>query len=235
MAVYRTSTEHNFKNYGKYRNQNVTIPDEWGLDNGQERVDDTTWLHRYEYEASIITSIIKHNGYKKVLELGSGPGVLGQLVLKSNPDISYTFVDKVNAKAVFAAREHRGDFHVKDLMNFFDVSDLDEDYDLVIANDFLEHIANPSDVLYKCRGITKDDSTFFISVPNWRMGHDFIYRGLFDYDNFIYFSTIHGWEPVEVAGSPLKCTAAPKQTSEQELPDELVDSWNWYFVTKKIK
>jgi 2-polyprenyl-3-methyl-5-hydroxy-6-metoxy-1,4-benzoquinol methylase len=234
MAIYRTNTEHEFKTYGKYRDQHVTIPDEWGVNNGQERINDTVWLDRYKYEANIISSIIKDNNYQKILELGSGPGVLGQFVIESNPNVNYTFVDKINAKEVFEQKAHKGKFHVKDLMNSFDISGLDHDYDMVIANDFLEHIANPSDVLYKCREITKDNSIFFISVPNWRMGHDFIYRGLFDYDNFIYFSTVHGWKPVEVAGSPLRCNPLPKETSEQTLPDDLVQSWNWYFINKKI-
>jgi SAM-dependent methyltransferase len=120
-------------------------------------------------------------------------------------------------------------------MNHFDISDLDNDYDLVIANDFLEHIANPSDVLYKCREITKPNGSFFISVPNWRMGHAFIYRGLFDYDNFIYFCTVHGWQPESVAGSPLKCQPLTRLTSEDTMPEEILNSWNWYFTTKKIK
>jgi len=233
MAIYRTNDESNFKIYGAHR-EGVTIPEEWSRGVGLERLEEESWISRYRYEASIIGSLIEEKGCVKILEIGSGPGVLGQFVQEAHPHIQYTFVDKYNAKSTFEAKGFKGTFHVKDLMNSFDVSGLDNDYDLVIANDFLEHIANPSDVLYKCREITKEDSTFLVSVPNWRMGHTFIYRGLFDYDNFIYFSKIHGWDPESILGSPLKCYNSPKETSEQTLPDELVDSWNWYFISKKV-
>lgn len=234
MAIYRTKTESDFKNYGLYREHNITVPNEWDSDNGQTRIDDPTWIERYKYEASIINAICNEKQYTKILELGSGPGVLGQCVVNLNPSIQYSYVDKPAARDVFVGRKYKGTFHVKDLMNSFDLSDLDADYDMIIANDFLEHIANPSDVLYKCRQLTKESSSFFISVPNWRMGHDFIYRGLFDYDNFIYFCLVHGWEPESVAGSPLKCSPLQRQSSEETMPNEILDSWNWYFNTKKV-
>ena len=235
MAIYRTKDEADFKTYGTHREDHVTIPEEWGENNGSDRVDDPSWMQRYEYEASLIGGIISDNGYKKILEIGSGPGVLGQLVQKNHPTVEYHFIDKPNAEAQFVRREHKGSFFVKDLMNEFDIAELHTDYDMVVTNDFLEHIANPSDVLYKCREITKPDSTLFVSVPNWRMGHTFIYRGLFDYDNYLYFSMVHGWNPESVAGSPLKCAALPRQSSEDMLSDELLNSWNWYFVSKKAE
>lgn len=234
MAIYRIPSEASFKNYGSFRNSHVTIPNEWDEENGQSRIDDPSWVQRYEYEANIILNICKENEYTKILELGSGPGVLGQCVLKKNPSLTYTYVDKQEAKKVFESRNYKGSFFVKDLMDSFDLTDLDSDYDLVIANDFLEHIANPSDVLFKCRSIVKKGGSFSISVPNWRMGHDFIYRGLFDYDNFLYFCITHGWQPESVFGSLLKCQKLPRQSSEETLPEELIDSWNWYINTKKI-
>jgi 2-polyprenyl-3-methyl-5-hydroxy-6-metoxy-1,4-benzoquinol methylase len=234
MALIRTQSEQEFKNYGEYRNQHITIPDEWDENNGQTRIDDKAWIYRYEYEADIIHNICKENNYTKILEIGSGPGVLGQIIQKLNPSITYDFIDKHAAKEVFDNREYKGRFYVKDLMNSFDISDLDTDYDMVVTNDFLEHIANPSDVLYKVRSITKDKSSLFVSVPNWRMGHQFIYRGLFDYDNFIYFSQIHGFEPTSVYESPLKCPPYPKLSSEETMPEMLLTSWNWYFNSNKI-
>jgi hypothetical protein len=66
------------------------------------------------------------------------------------------------------------------------------------------------------------------------MNHEFIYRGLFDYDNFIYFCKIHGWEPESVYPSLLKCEYKNKLSSEETLPEEMVDSWNWYIYTKKV-
>jgi 2-polyprenyl-3-methyl-5-hydroxy-6-metoxy-1,4-benzoquinol methylase len=229
MAAIRTDGDNHFKNYGNHRNNRLN-PEEWLNDT---RMDEPSWIQRYEYEANLINSICKEKNYKKILEIGPGPGVLSQIILKNDPELNYTLIDKIHAKNIFEDRKYKGNFIVKDLMDSFDIDGLDTDYDLIIANDFLEHIANPSDVLYKATLITKEESSFFISVPNWRMGHDFIYRGLFDYDNFIYFSTTHGWPPSSVIGSPLKCSYTPKLSSEEEMPDELVQSWNWYFCTDK--
>lgn len=234
MAIFRTSGEDSFKNYGESREKHVTVPNEWSKNNGGARVDDPSWVSRYKYESGLLNSIIKENNYSKILELGSGPGTLGQFVIETNPNITYHFVDKPEAKNQHTERGYKGKFFVKDLLNEFNIEELATDYDLIVANDFLEHIANPSDVLYKTLSITHDKSSFFISVPNWRMGHTFIYRGLFDYDNWIYTMFCHGWGATEVFDSPLKCPPLPKLSSEETMPDELVGSWNWYFNFKKL-
>lgn len=235
MALYRTKEEDKFHNYGKYREQHIVIPNEWDENNGLTRYMDPVWERRYKDEAELIVSVCESMGYKKILELGSGPGQLGQFVLDLRPNFSYTYVDKPAAEIEFKKRNFKGKFFVKDLLNSFDLSGLDSDYDLIVANDFLEHIANPSDVLHKTRQITKDNAGFIISVPNWRMGHTFIYRGLFDFDNWVYFCKVHGWEVKSVDGSELRCGTTPKLSSEETLPDDLVDSWNWYFYCTKVQ
>lgn len=228
--IYRTKGDQVFKNFGKYRS-NIINEDEW-LDD--DRTEEAAWQHRYDYESNMILDIIKENNYSKILELGSGPGVLGQKIMSVNNTLDYTYVDKIEAKNTFNSKNYKGKFIVKDLFNYFDIeNELDSDYDFVIANDFLEHIANPSDVLYKATLITKKTSGFLISVPNWRMGHFFIYRGLFDYDNFLYFCTIHGWIPKTVFQSPLQCAYSPKLSSESSMDDKLITSWNWYIYCEK--
>jgi 2-polyprenyl-3-methyl-5-hydroxy-6-metoxy-1,4-benzoquinol methylase len=235
MALIRTPEEDKLKNYGEFRTKHVLIADEWNSNNGQTRDLDPIWEQRYKHEAGMIASVCKENGYGKILELGSGPGRLGQCVMEKIPNCSYSFVDKYAAKQEHEARLFKSNgFYVKDMMNSFDISDLDTDYDLIIANDFLEHIANPSDVLYKARSITKDKAGLFVSVPNWRMGHGFIYRGLFDFDNWVYCCKVHGWEVDAVGESELKCQPLPRESSESMLSDNLLDSWNWYFVCKKV-
>jgi 2-polyprenyl-3-methyl-5-hydroxy-6-metoxy-1,4-benzoquinol methylase len=191
-------------------------------------------VQSYEYEAHLINTLCKEKNYKKILEIGPGPGVLSQIILKNDPELDYTLIDKIHAKNIFENRNYKGNFIVRDLMDSFDITGLDTDYDLIIANDFLEHISNPSDVLYKAGLITKEKSGFFISVPNWRMGHNFIYRGLFDYDNFFYFCHSHGWDPIAICNSNLTCQYHPKLSSEKNMPDHLIQSWNWYFYTEKI-
>lgn len=235
MAIYRTQGDFNFKNFGQQAIE-LNSDNEWKGDGEQfSRIDENSWIERYKYEAKLIQHICKENSFKKILELGSGPGLLSQYVLELLPDVDYSLVDKPTAKEVFEKRGFKGNkFYTINMMHSMDISELDTDYDLIIANDFLEHIANPSHVLSQCRKITKDKSGFLISVPNWRMGHEFIYRGLFDYDNFVYFCKVHGWDPTSIFSSPLECPFYPKQNSEETLSDELIKSWNWYFYNDKI-
>jgi SAM-dependent methyltransferase len=233
MALFRTENEDKLQNYGKYREDHVVIANEWDENSGLARYLDPVWEKRYRDEARLIADICEAKGYRKILELGSGPGQLGQFVLELNPKFSYSYIDKPAAEIEFKRRNFKGEFFVKDLLNSFDTSGLDSDYDLIVANDFLEHISNPSDVMHKSRKITKNNSGFFISVPNWRMGHTFIYRGLFDFDNWVYFCKIHGWDVESVDGSNLKCKMSPKLSSEEMLPDDLINSWNWYFNCSK--
>lgn len=234
MAIYRTDGDKNFKNYGNSAIEKVS-PLEWADEIDRSRIDEPSWIARYKYEAEILIDICKENKYSKILEIGSGPGQLGQFIIENLPDINYSFIDKETSKKIHEKRNFKGSaFLVKNLMHSFDIEGLDKDYDLIIANDFLEHIANPSHVMYQARNITKENSGFFISVPNWRMNHEFIYRGLFDYDNFIYFCKIHGWDPDSVYPSLLKCSSQPKLDSEQTLPEEMINSWNWYIYTKKV-
>lgn len=104
---------------------------------------------------------------------------------------------------------------------------------MFIANDFLEHIQNPANIVLKAKSVLKDDGLAFISVPNWRMGHAWIYRGLFDWDNFIHFMWQHGFRFLGYSPSNLVCSKAPKISSESTMPDEMITSWNWYMLFKR--
>ena len=207
---------------------------EWSSELSDCRIDIPTWQARYQHECEFITPVIKESGYTSILELGSGPGELGQKILNMLPDLVYTFVDQPGASAIFHNRGYKGKFIVKDLMMAFDTAGLDASYDMIITNDFLEHIYNPSNVVQECYKLVRDGGKMIVSVPNWRMGHAFIYRGLFDYDNFVYFMYSHGFKIIAVADSPLKCEPSPKLSSESEMDERLITSWNWYMVFEKL-
>ena len=203
---------------------------EWDLKN-DNRILDQTWEARYQYEAKIISNIIKKNNFLKILELGSGPGKLADIIQNNlSTNLKYDLVDKPYAKSQNKKYNLKcNKFFVKDLNNGFDISGLQDNYDLIIANDFLEHIANVTDCLVNCYNLANKNTRIFISVPNWRMGHSFQYRGLFDYDNWVYTMEVHGWKVESVYPSNLQCSFQPKLSSESTMPNELIQSWNWYF------
>ena len=214
----------------------TTDENEWN-ESSVQRLQEPEWNQRYEYEAKVIEGIIKDckdNGFeiKNVLELGSGPGNLAQKLFERYPNLNYHLVDKPLAKKYFEDNNFKGKFFVKDLSMDFDTEGLLEKYDLVITNDFLEHVFNPSIIVQKVYNLTHKDSIYFISNPNWRMGHQFIYRGLFDYDNFIYFLYVHKFNPIGMVGSPLRTPPYPRISSETLLHEEDLDSWNHYIAFK---
>ena len=209
---------------------------EWAAEDAN-RVKDAGWESRYDYEAELIVTGVMDKKLRynaNILELGPGPGVLSEKIqnLLRNKDypVQYDLVDKPFAKEAFEKAKRYGRFFVKDLSSGFDTSGLESNYQFIIANDFLEHVFNPSGIIQEVRKLLSEDGIFFVSVPNWRMGHQFTYRGLWDYDNFLYFMMVHGFEAKNVSPSILETPDYPKLDSEEEMPEELRRSWNWYFT-----
>ena len=229
IRVKHNNMENEFSAFINYERD-----EEWKDDNPQNsRIDTDSWVSRYKHEAEIVSGYIKDNDSKSVLEIGSGPGSLCKFIFDLGHDnLIYHMIDKKYAKVSHSNRGWPGEMFVQNLNNGVDSSDLLESYDLIICNDVLEHLPNPTKVLQDLYHLNTDK--LFISVPNWRMGHQFIYRGLFDYDNFLYFMAIHNYEGVSVKGSNLITPNYPKLDSEDLLPDELVRSWNWYFLFDKV-
>ena len=200
------------------------------------RLAEQGWDSRYDYEAQLLRSVISECKVKTILEIGSGPGILSQKIQRLLPDkVSYDLVDKPFAKKYFDDNKFEGRFFIKDISMDLDWNGLMAEYDLIICNDTLEHLIAPSNIIKKIRGLMHHDTVFFVSVPNWRMAHQFLYRGLWDYDNFIYFMYIHGFEMDSVYPSCLQTPDYPKTDNEEEMPEELRRSWNWYFSMKLRK
>ena len=197
------------------------------------RLQEEAWQRRYMYEASIIQAVLNDNPHiKTVLELGSGPGILSQKILQQNPQLECDLVDKPFAEKYFKENNFKGRFFVKDLSSSFDTTGLRDKYDLVITNDFIEHVYNPHIILKTVHELTTPDSVFFISNPNWRMAHQYVYRGLFDFDNFVYLLYTHMFNLEGFYGSELKTPPYPRISSETLLPEENLTDWNHYLVFK---
>ena len=91
---------------------------------------------------------------------------------------------------------------------------------------------NPHAIIKTVYELTHKESVFFISNPNWRMAHQYVYRGLFDFDNFIYLLYTHHFELQGFYGSELKTPPYPRISSETLLPDENLTDWNHYMLFK---
>jgi SAM-dependent methyltransferase len=224
----------------KVHNADTKDMTEWAEENKfnytSKRLEEESWKSRYEHEANILSYIVNESEASKILELGSGPGELSNLVYKKvNHSIEYHLVDKPIAKEIFEQKGYKGKFFIKDMSEGLDPSELDNVYDMIVANDFLEHIFNPSHIVREGYKLLCDDGLFMVSVPNWRMGHNWIYRGLFDYDNWILFMHYHNFKFINTWKSNLMCSYYPKIDSEKTMPDNLIQSWNWYMLFKKNK
>lgn len=221
-------------------NQNEVLFNPKGFDTNDEqewenveRIEDPEWEKRYDWETQLISQVIDTYGpIKNVLELGSGPGVLSQKLIEKYPDLNYHLVDKKEAKKIFEKNKYKGKFFVKDLSNSFDTKGLLKKYDLVITNDFLEHIFNPHAIVEGIYNLTHSNSVYFISNPNWRMGHQFVYRGLFDFDNLVYFLYCHLFKIETYYHSTHATLKYPRLSSESLLPEERLYDWNHYLVFK---
>tara|TARA_Y100000593_G_C4316758_1_gene341350 strand:- start:3403 stop:4119 length:717 start_codon:yes stop_codon:yes gene_type:complete len=217
--------------YNAFKGDTYT-ENEWDSD---ERVDDPTWVARYKYEANIINNHIDKYDCKTILEVGSGPGTLCQSIFDLRDDnLTYHMLDKKYAKISHTKRKYPGELFINDLNDGIDTEPLlDDGYDLIICNDILEHLANPTQIVQQLYHLNSGKGKMFVSIPNWRMAHQMTYRGLWDYDNFLYFMAIHGYEGLSVEGSLLKTPYYKKLDSEDLLADDLLQSWNWYFMFDK--
>lgn len=228
LVVFRTEPEINCE----VLTHGILSDDEWKTHDSISRIFQSDWQARYDYESDIISDIIKQNSVSNILELGSGPGVLCNKILKKCEINEYHLVDIEAASITNKSENLGGTFHVRDLNDTLQLS-LQSNMDLIIANDFMEHIQNPAKIVLESKYLLKDDGLMFLSIPNWRMGHAWIYRGLFDWDNIIHFMWQHGFKMEGYIESNLKCKHSPKLHSESSMPDDLVDSWNFYILFKR--
>ncbi len=230
MSIFRVKHVNFEEIFNVYTDSDTLNVNEW---DDTSRLKEHGWESRYEYEAEVILDVIKEMTVNTILEVGSGPGVLSQKIQARLPAVTYHLVDKPYAEKYFKDNNFKGTFFVKDISLDLDKTGLFPSYDLIICNDTLEHLLAPTNVIKRFYELTTEKSRVFISVPNWRMAHQFIYRGLWDYDNFLYLMYTHKFNVVEVYPSILQTPPYPKLSSESEMPDELIQSWNWYFNLEK--
>src|SRR5208282_6877325 len=60
----------------------------------------------------------------------------------------------------------------------------DDSFDMVICLETFEHLMNPHYALQEIRRTLRSGGKFLCSIPNPRIGHLYLYPGLFEYKNF---------------------------------------------------
>ena len=209
-------------------------------DNDYDLKDPGGWENRYRHETAVLLNVfdmIPDINY--ILEIGSGPGKLGDWVIRAKSNIIYDRIDGPSAERANKRRQYLGrNFYVQDLFDSFDCTEIIDKYDLIIMNDFLEHIRNPSLILQRCReDLLPSTGHVFVSVPNWRMKHHFFYPGLFDYDNFLKFMTFEGFKfKAQFASwSQEVHLRTPKLVNvETTMSPHSTYDWNWYLLFEKV-
>ena len=97
---------------------------EWEEENSYNRIFDDIWQVRYEWERDILIPIIKDNKCEKILELGSGPGMLASKIIEKEPNLEYHLVDIEAAKIANEKENLGGVFHIQDLASDLDTTNL---------------------------------------------------------------------------------------------------------------
>jgi SAM-dependent methyltransferase len=116
---------------------------------------------------------------KKILEIGSGDGgcikLLGDHNEVAGVDASESGVNRCRARGVPATLV---DVSTQPLPFEADT------FDIVISLETFEHLANPQHAIDEVRRVLKPQGRLICSIPNPRIGHPYLYPGLFTFANF---------------------------------------------------
>jgi 2-polyprenyl-3-methyl-5-hydroxy-6-metoxy-1,4-benzoquinol methylase len=139
----------------------------------------------YEHAREDICDLVARFSPKslpKVLDLGCASGRLGE-ALKARGTASLVHGIELSESAALEATSRLDQVWVGDL-SLFDWTQADTDYDVIIAADVLEHLADPWETLRQLRRILSVGGRIIASVPNvryWKVIADLLFRGEFRY------------------------------------------------------
>lgn len=126
----------------------------------------------------------------KVLEIGCGDGAMLQLLTDRNVDAV-----GVDASASGISRCTAAGLRAQCLDVSTDSLPFPNDsFDVVISLETFEHLMNPHYALQEVRRTLRSGGRLFCSIPNPRIGHPYLYPGLFEYKNFRRFLEQAGFD-----------------------------------------
>jgi 2-polyprenyl-3-methyl-5-hydroxy-6-metoxy-1,4-benzoquinol methylase len=125
-----------------------------------------------------ILQMLEHRPPQRILDVGCGPGWLANALRVSGHEVT-----GVDVAEEFGVHERMERFVRADLSAGLP-DELDGDYDVVVAADIVEHLADPSTLLHDMADRVRPGGSVIASVPN--IGHWYprarFTAGRFDYD-----------------------------------------------------
>lgn len=135
----------------------------------------------YTHQRADLSAMIDVSG-ARVLELGCASGSLARGLLRSGKAAYVDGIEVDRESAQTAAEDLRRVWHSD--LNDFDFDSIEQDYDLLVAADVLEHLQDPWVVLSNAVSRLESGGLVLLSVPNiryYRVLYDLSVKGRFEY------------------------------------------------------
>lgn len=130
-----------------------------------ENMHDTDYLAeekgRREQASLVLAKILKHKTSGRLLDVGSGPGFFLDEAKKRGFEAEG--VDLSGWASAYAAEHFGIKVHTGDLAG---ARFADRSFDVVVMNDFIEHVPDPKAMLAEARRILKNDGILYLSTPD---------------------------------------------------------------------
>lgn len=157
--------------------------------------EESNYADKYNYEHSPrLDAFVKQFYLEKIKEqriadFGGGLGFLGSRLDKSNKYWVFDGFDTPKDKYVCELNKFKCDLdYDKFSENYNMFYQTYGKFDISFCLETLEHLTNPYNCLTEIKKLTKKDGYIYISIPNVRMTHNYIYPALmWNKENFIQF------------------------------------------------
>jgi len=112
----------------------------------------------------LLISFYKHLKPKKTLDIGCGSGYMGHLIKKFDPDVVIHGLD-VSEHAISQIKDYDKAYFLNIDEN--NIPEPDNDFDLVVCSDVIEHIYDVDHCLNEIKRILKPGAKAIITTPNY--------------------------------------------------------------------